>query len=66
MAPPAIAPRLGLEGLELEPDPLSGLVPPLELSGVVVFKAIMVSRSRTLQPLAGAFLDEPPVLLLSD
>jgi len=24
----------------------------------------MVSRSRTLQPLVGAFLDEPPVLLL--
>ena len=66
---------LGLDELELEPDPPGELVPLLlpafvpvpEFPVVVgVFGVIMISRSGSLQPLAGAFLAEPPFLLLGD
>ena len=73
--PPAIAPTFVLDWPELEPELLDELVPPLLLVAasppefpavVLVFSVIMVSSSRSLQPFVGAFLVEPPILLLGD
>ena len=43
---------------------VTGLV--LVVVGISVFSLIMVSRSRSLQPFAGAFFVEFPFLLLGD
>jgi len=73
--PPAIAPTFDLDEPEPEPDMLDGLVPLLLLvfvpppgfpAGGAVFSLIIVSRSGSVQPFVGAFLVEPPVLLLGN
>ena len=66
-APPAIAPMLALCRPKLEPNPLVEFVLALEFPAVVVtLSVIMVLRSGSLQPLAGAPPAEPPLLLLGD
>ena len=63
VVPPAIAPTFVLD----EPDLLGGLEPlSLLLALVGVFSVIIIRRSGSLQPLIGAFLVEPPFLLLAD
>ena len=72
IVPPAIAPTLALDERDLlgELDSLSLLLvfaPAPEFPAVVgVFSVIIISRSGSLQPLVGAFLVEPPFLLLGD
>jgi len=72
---PRLSPTFVLDEPESEPDVLDELVtllplafaPPSEFpSVVVVFSAIIVSRSEWIQPFWGAFLAEPPVFLLGD